>query len=71
MIIVKIVTSYLFSELRGYMEEVETMKAERDVVESELKALNDPCASSNMRETFLKVMVLSRGTQNRFLKTTQ
>ena len=71
MIIVKIVTSYLFLELRGYMEEVETMKAERDVVESELKALNDPSASSNMRETFLKVMVLSRGTQNRFLKTTQ
>ena len=37
------------------MEEVETMKAERDVVESELKSLNDPSASSNMRETFLKV----------------
>ena len=37
------------------MEEVETMKAERDVIESELKGLNDPTASSNMRETFLKV----------------
>ena len=41
------------------MEEVETMKVERDVVESELKALNDPSASSNMRETFLKVWILA------------
>ena len=56
------------TELRGFMEEVETMKAERDVVESELKALNDPSASSNMRETFLKVWILAeerRGERSR------
>merc|ERR1719431_1885163 len=48
--------SPVVSELRGFMEEVETMKAERDAIESELKGLNDPSASSNMRETFLKAL---------------
>ena len=46
-----------FPELQGFMEEVETIKGERDVIESELKGLNDPSACSNIRETFLKVRI--------------